>query len=384
MPTTLFFTAFEPSGDHLAAPVIRELLSRRPGLRVRAFGGPRMREAGADVVEVTTEDAHMGFPTAAKIREHFHLNARIDRWLSANPIDLHVPVDSPAANFPICKLTRARETPIVHLAAPQMWAWASWRIRKLRRLTDLVLCLLPFEPEWFRSRGVEARFIGHPIFERELDGEALRARGEAFPAPSGGGARVALLPGSRPKEWTHNFPILLRAFDRLRNDRPGTVGVVTASSARAEAELRRIADAEVGRWPDDLLLAQDAVDGAALWSDLCLAVSGTVTLQLSRATAPMALVYHIAPWQYHALGRWIIRSHSATLPNLIAGRRIVPEFVPCTGDGAAYIEAAAALLADPAALERQRADLQSLVCEPFNGKRAASEAAGAILEKLRA
>lgn len=382
MTTTIFFTAFEPSGDNLAAPVIRELLARRPDLRIRAFGGPKMQAAGAEVIEVTTEDAHMGFPTIAKIREHFHLNARIDRWLTDNPINLHVPVDSPAANFPICKLTRARETPIVHLAAPQMWAWASWRIRKLRRLTDLVLCLLPFEPEWFKSRGVDARFIGHPIFEKPLDATTLAGQAATFPTPSGGGAKLALLPGSRPKEWTHNFPILLRAFDRLATDRPGSVGVVTASSQRAERELRAIAGATVGRWPEGLMLAHEAVDAAARWADLCLAVSGTVTLQLARAVAPMALVYHIAPWQYHALGRWIIRSHSATLPNLIAGRRIVPEFVPCTGDGQPYIEAAAALLADPAARERQRSDLNALVCAPFAGKRASSDAADAILAKL--
>lgn len=384
MPPTILVTAFEPSGDHLAAPVIREMLARRPDLRILAYGGPRMQAAGAEAVEITTEDAQMGFPTLAKIREHLRLNARIDQWLTSHPIDLHLPVDSPAANFPICKLTRARGTPIVHLAAPQLWAWAPWRIRKLRRLTDLVLCLLPFEPDWFQARGVQARFIGHPIFEKPLDAAAIAAQIATFPVPSSGGAKLAILPGSRPKEWKHNFPILLRALDRLRAERPGTVGVVTASSARAETELCALAAAHPGGWPADLHLAHDAVDAAARWADLCLAVSGTVSLQLARAAAPMALVYHIAPWQYHAIGRWIIQSHSATLPNLIAGRRIVPEFVPCTGRASAYLDAASKLLADPAPRERQREDLRTLVRDPFETHRPTSDAADAILEKLRA
>ncbi len=381
MPTILF-TAFEPSGDNLAAPVIRELLARRPDLRILAFGGPKMRAAGATLVESTTDDAQMGLPGLAKIREHLAINKRIDAWLTANPIDLHVPVDSPAANFPICKLTRRRSTPIIHLAAPQMWAWASWRIHKLRRLTDLVLCLLPFEPEWFSTRGVRAQFIGHPMFDRPIDDAAIAAQIATFPASSGG-PKLALLPGSRAKEWSHNFPILLRTLARLTAEHPGAAAVVAASSERAERELRAIAELH-GGWPANLHLAHDAVDAAARWADLCLAVSGTVSLQLARARAPMCLVYHIAPWQYWVFGRWIIQSHSATLPNLIAGRRIVPEFVPCTGRASAFTDAASRLLADAAGRNQQRRDLDTLVCAPFSGMHPSSEAADAILALLSA
>ncbi|MFN7022873.1 MAG: lipid-A-disaccharide synthase, partial [Phycisphaerales bacterium] len=182
----LLFTAFEPSGDDHAAPVIAALRSRHPRLPIYAWGGPKMEAAGATIVERTGDDAVMGMPGLAKVLEHSRINRRIDDWLDDHRITVHVPVDSPAANFPICALTKARGAKAVHLVAPQIWAWGQWRLKKLKRLTDLVLCLLPFEEEWFQARGVPARFIGHPLFDRTPDVAAADARiaagGGTFPS----------------------------------------------------------------------------------------------------------------------------------------------------------------------------------------------------------
>ena len=165
----LLFTAFEPSGDDHAAAVVAELRRRHPDLPIYGWGGPKMERAGATIIERTGHDAVMGMPGLAKILEHKRINGRIRRWLDQNPVAVHIPVDSPAANFPICKMTKARGIRVVHLVAPQIWAWGPWRIKKLRRLTDLVLCLLPCEEAWFLTRGVRAKFIGHPLFDHPLD-----------------------------------------------------------------------------------------------------------------------------------------------------------------------------------------------------------------------
>lgn len=372
----ILFTAFEPSGDDLAANVIRALRRRAPEAPIRAWGGPRMRDAGADVIEQTGADAVVGMPGPAKIMEHVRLNKRIAAWMDQNSVALHVPVDSPAANFPICKIAKQRGVKVAHLAAPQTWAWASWRVRKLRRLTDHVLCLLPFEEPWFRSRGVPATFVGHPIFDEPLDRDRMSARAESFPQ---GSPRLAIMPGSRPKELERIVPLLLEVYRRLARTRPQQVGVVAVQDEPAERRVREIA-ARRGGLPDSIAFTHQGVDAAAAWADLALTKSGTVTLHIARQRAPMVVVYRTPALPYLLVGRWLISTPDRAMPNLIAGERIVPEFIPHVGGPAPITRAAEALLQDDAARTRQREALDD-VAHKFEG-RPAADVAAEMLAKL--
>lgn len=378
----ILFTAFEPSGDDHASSVIAELRRRHPELPIYAWGGPKMERAGAVIVERTGDDAVMGMPGLAKIIEHKRINARIARWLDANPVALHVPVDSPAANFPICALAKARGIRVVHLVAPQVWAWASWRIKKLRRLTDLVLCLLPFEEAWFLTRGVQAKFIGHPLFDEVIDGEALDRRAAAQPwGGRTGQPRLALMPGSRPKELSGSFPILLDAFRRLRQVFPQAVGVVAATKPEVAAALRERAS-QLGGWPEGLEMVAGETDAVIRWCEAALVVSGTVTLQVAKQRRPMVTFYRFNRVVYHMLAKWLVSTPYFTLPNLIAGKRIVPELIPYfTRDGEELAMAAVRLLRAPGAMEDQRAELAE-VCRRLEGRAAARAAADAIEEMI--
>jgi lipid-A-disaccharide synthase len=338
-----------------------------------------MEAAGANVIERTGDDAVMGMPGLAKIREHTRINTRLAAWLDrqrdqGEPIALHIPVDSPAANFPICALAKKRGIRVMHLVAPQVWAWGSWRVRKLRRRTDLVLCILPFEEEWFRRRGVPARFIGHPLFDDALDTQRLDALSETF---GDGTPRVALMPGSRPGEIGDNFPILLDAFRRLSAQFPGLRGVVAATKPQVEERVRLLAEA-TGGWPDNLITVSGQTDAVVRWCELALVVSGTVTLQIAKQLRPMVIVYNLTTVQ-RALIKLILSTEFITLPNLISGRRIVPEFVPHWGGPERIIAEAARLLDHPDQADRQRQDLAKLI-EPFRGKNARVLAANAIEE----
>ncbi|MBL8762698.1 MAG: hypothetical protein JNM07_00325 [Phycisphaerae bacterium] len=378
-PGAVLFTAFEPSGDDHAAPVIAEIRARRPDLTVYAWGGPKMQRAGATVVEFTGQSAVMGLPGPSKIVEHLRLNRRIADWLRTHRVDLHVPVDSPGANFPICRLTKARGIRVVHLVAPQMWAWGPWRVAKLRRLTDLVLCLLPFEEQWFRTRGVPARFVGHPLFDEALDVDAVTARAARIPG-SNAKPRVLLLPGSRPSEISRCFPVLLDAFRRLRHDFPGLVGCVASTRHQVEADIRGLAQSR-GGWPDGLSVVVGDTDAAIAWSEVALVVSGTVTLQIARQRRPMVAMYRPGKLVYHALARWLVSTPLFTLPNLIAGRGVIPEFIPHFGDGEALAVAVIRLLRQPGLQETQVAALEE-VCARFRGLSAARTAADEILRAL--
>lgn len=394
-PPGVLFTAFEPSGDDHACAVIAELRQRHPDLPIFAWGGPKMAAAGAAVIERTGDDAVMGVPGCKKIVEHIRINGRIKRWLAtegkSHGVVLHVPVDSPGANFPICKITRRRGLKIMHLVAPQIWAWAPWRIRKLRRLTDQVLCLLPFEQQWFLDRGVSAKFIGHPLFDRPLDEAALDERAAAITAqtPASATPRLAIMPGSRPSEMQSCFPILLDAYRRLKADFPQTAAVVAATRPEAADRLREIA-AESGGWPADLTVVSGDADAVIRWCDYALVASGTVTLQIARQRRPMIAVYRPGKLMYYTLGRWLVSTEVFTLPNLIAsgggssgGRvhRIIPEFIPHFGDGEDLAVEVIKLLRRSGYADEQRKDLDA-VCRRFEGYHAGVNAADAIEQML--
>gem|GEM_PF-167212 len=362
----ILFTAFEPSGDDHASAVIAELRRRDPDLPIWAWGGPKMEAAGAELVQRTGEAAVMGIPGISKVREHARINRRVSAWLVRHPVSVHVPVDSPAANFPICAIAKRNGCKVVHLVAPQIWAWASWRIRKLRALTDLVLCLLPFEEEWFRARGVPSRFIGHPLFDTTLDADELDARAEGL---GDGSPRVALMPGSRPREISRNFPLLLDAFCALRADQHDLRGVVAATNDAAAQRLGEMVRSR-GGWPDGLELATGQTDVVVRWCDLALVVSGTVTLQVARQARPMVIVYKSSRFMYLVVSQWIVSTRYFALPNLIAGRCIVPELIPHFGSAEPIFKLARDLLNSEESASRQRAELSRLA-ERFEGHHAA-------------
>lgn len=372
----ILFTAFEPSGDDHAAIVIAELRRRHPEMPIYAWGGPHMEKAGATIVERTGHDAVVGIPGVGKIIEHLRINRRIEEWLDRNRIALHVPVDSPDANFPICRLARDRGARVVHLIAPQLWAWREGRIRKLRRLTDLVLCVLPFEEDWFISRRVPARYVGHPLFNQPLDLAELDRR--AAPLPQGQ-PKLALMPGSRPGEVKRSFPPLLDAFNRLRRDFPAMRAVMAVTKPQVEEELRMRARS-LGGWPEGLSVVAGDTDAVVRWCDMALVASGTVTLQVARQSKPMITFYQFSRWYkplIAVLKMLVFSTRLFTLPNVVMGRRIVPEFVPHYGDGQDLAVGIYRLMRQPGFAEDQRAALDA-VCRKFESHRAGPLSADAI------
>jgi lipid-A-disaccharide synthase len=403
----ILFTAFEPSGDEHAAPVVAELRRLLPGVPIWALGGRRMESAGAELIEKTTDDSAMLAGALSKVGRQLALRRRLKRWLDEHPVLIHVPTDSPAANWGICKMVKRRwggrradvsglgdstghhSMPplgrVVHLVCPQVWAWATWRVKRLIRWSDLTLCILPFEPAWLEKHGVRAKFIGHPLFDAPLDAEAMTWAAAGFPH---GRPRVAMLPGSRPGEVSANWPIMRRALEILQQSHPHAAAVVAAAGDQTARMLREMP----GDWPARWKLVTGQTDAALHWADVALTASGTATLHVARHRKPMTVLYHVPAWQWHAVGRWIIDTRTFTLPNLIAvGPRpdreghIVREFVPLLG-GVAEAPAVAAELAsladDVDKRQRQTAALDA-AARRFDGHHAGREAAEAIAALIR-
>ena len=376
-PRGLLFTAFEPSGDQLAAPVIARLRAMRPDLPIHAIGGPRMAAAGATLIESTGEHAVMLLGALSHAMEHRRRVKRLAGWLAANPIVGHVPVDSPAANWAICNLVRSMQpqAKITHLVTPQIWAWGGWRIKKLRRLTDHVLCILPFEPAWLKERGVTGTFVGHPLY---TDLAATIHDAPKIDLPPGS-PRLALLPGSRPSEHRRNWPTMLAAYEELAKKHAGLTGIVAAVDDAAMQRLRTI---EPRAWPASLHVKVGAVDDVLRWCDTALVVSGTATLHTAVFEKPMVVLYNVSRLTWNLLGRLLVSTRTFSLPNLIAqsqgNGRIVPEFVPHFGAVAPVADAVGALLSDAELRTEQVRDLR-VVGDAFRGLRFAEQAAQVIV-----
>lgn len=343
-----------------------------------------MEAAGAEMVERTADDGAMGLGALSKAMTVRGTISRLKRWFRQYRVIGHVPVDSPAANFPIAKVMHAGGARVIHLAAPQLWAWAPWRARKLRACTDLVLCLLPFERNWFAQRKIPARFIGHPILSRSLDDADLARRASALPR---GGPRLLLLPGSRSAEVQRNIRLLHDAFVELQGRHAGATGLIVA----ANADLARIARRRVPVFPTGLSMgiggAGEAgeeqrlpLEAAIRWCDLAIAVSGSVTLDLVRQHKPMVGVYKAG--LLSVIGaKVLLTTPHRLLPNIIAGRRIVPEFVPWAGGCGPIVNAAAELLRDSRNLAHQAEEL-ARIAKAYEGRTPEVEAAEAINEVL--
>ncbi|QDU70778.1 lipid-A-disaccharide synthase [Mucisphaera calidilacus] len=377
----ILLTAFEPSGDILGASLVKALRRRQPDIRFKALGGPRLQEAGCEIIEQTTDDPAMLLDAARKVVDHRRRIQRLRAYLEQNPVDAVIPIDSPAANWDVCQATRdlLPDARIIHLVAPQLWAWGRWRVNKLRRLTDRVLCLLPFEPDWFQARDVPATFVGHPLFDRINDDPPTPHDCLSKPA----GKRLALLPGSRSAEVAFNWETMTRVARTLHQQFPDLHVVIPASDERREKQIRQHpATASLDHCADIIVGHADAVYD---WADAALIVSGTATLEALGHSTPTVVLYNVRYLTWLFIGRFLTTTRTYSLPNLISEwlgeGRVVPEFIPHFGRPEPVADAVRNLLTNPEAVAQQR-QLYTRVHEAFGNQRFKDLAADAVLQAI--
>ncbi len=355
-------TAFEPSGDALGAMAARGVLAQDDTIRIVGLGGKEMEEAGVELLAHTADKAAMGLHALSEVMRVKRLVDTVKHWLNENTASLHVAVDSPAANFHVCKLARHHQMNVVHLAAPQMWAWAPWRIKKLRRLTDHVMCLLPFEPAWFKERGVDATFIGHPAMS-SCDMKALQLKGDS--------PKVLLLPGSRSGEIASNLPMQMRVLDILRREFP----TASACIACRSEDIERVKPNTL-----DIPIVGDKLHEALEWADIALTTSGTVSLHVMQHAVPMVGMYRVG--LISRIGaKILLNTPYRLLPNLIAGEEVVPEFIPCGNEAHAIAKRVIHLLKNPNELDAQRRMLSEEAAQ-YASHQPQEEAASIILNHV--
>lgn len=348
----VFLSVGEPSGDLHGANLISQMRNRRPDIGCVGFGGPRMAEAGCELLAEITGFAVMWLWQAViRIPKFLMLLHQADQYFKTQRPSAVVLVDFPGFNWWVARRAKARGIPVFYYGVPQIWAWAPWRVRKLKRLTDHVLCKLPFEPDWFAQFGCNAHFVGHPYFDelasRQLDQQLIeRLREPASPL-------VALLPGSRTQEVTANLPLMITAAQEVANI-CDDVRFAIASYNDAQCQLAQeiLRDKHA---PVQIFVGKTAelIEAA----DACVACSGSVSLELLYHTTPAIIVYRISRWAYALQDRFRLAKY-ITLVNLLACQNIdrrtpcsqnvpFPEYLIWKDDTAAIARDLVKLLTDP-------------------------------------
>jgi lipid-A-disaccharide synthase len=317
----IFFSVGEPSGDLHGANLIRELKRRRDDFEFVGYGGPRMAAAGCQLHEDLTKFALMWFfRVLLKLHYFWGLASRADRYFRHSRPDAVVLIDYPGFNWWIARRAKAHRIPVFYYGTPQIWAWAGWRIKKMRRFVDHVLCKLPFEEPWYRERGCRATYVGHPYFD-QLRGETLDA---AFMAEqrSGLGPLVAILPGSRTQEVKSNFGYFLKAAKLVRQQVPtARFSVASYKASQAEFVREQLKGVDL---PIEVHVGRTAELIAA--SECTMAVSGSVSLELLYHTKPSVILYYISPLAFF-VQRFFRKVRYITLVNLLVTDDLFPKKV---------------------------------------------------------
>ena len=370
--------AGEASGDLLAAHLMAALKQKLPDARFVGIGGPKMQREGLEAWWPAEKLAVRGY---AEVLRHYREIAGIRRQLISRLIkekpDVFIGIDAPDFNLAVERKLKARGIPAIHYVSPSVWAWRGGRVDKIGRAVSHMLAMFPFEPAIYESRRIPVSYVGHPladVFPLEGGRAAARARLELADDQ----AIFALLPGSRQSELQYMGELFIETAKRLHERFPAALFLVPLVSRETrnqfEEALWKVGAQEL---PIKMLFghAQDALAAA----DCALVASGTATLEAALLKTPMVIAYRMSPWSWRLMKRMRYQPWVG-LPNILAGRFVVPEFLQDEATPDNLAQALGNLLVDAPVRARLEAVFDGIHRQLRQGT--AEKAAAAILPYL--
>jgi lipid-A-disaccharide synthase len=365
----------EASGDMYAGALASELRQRAPAAEIFGFGGPRLREAGGRLIGDYGPFSVTGITEAVRVvpRSFAMLRKLVDTARELRP-HVFVAIDFPDFNFKLMAALRRLGIPIVYYVSPQLWAWRPGRMETMKAYVDRVLVIFPFEEALYREAGVGVQFVGHPLVDLIETGQDrgafLRHYGLTPDRPT-----VALLPGSRRNELERIVPVVTEALPAIRAHVPDVQFVVACAPGMADSLFAPLMHGQ----PDGrLVLVRDRTDDVLASSDVVITASGTATIQCTLHEKPMVVVYRVSPLTYR-LGKPFVRVDTFAMPNLVAGRRVVPELIQDGFTAERTAAEAVTLLTDVGRRDEMRSALAQVRAQ-LGGPGASARAAETVIE----
>ncbi|CAN7284521.1 lipid-A-disaccharide synthase [Caballeronia sp. dw_19] len=380
-PLRVAMVAGEPSGDLLAASLLGGLNERLPaGTQFNGIGGPRMTAVGFDAHWPMDKLTVRGYVEALKhIPEILGIRNELKRQLLAEPPSVFIGVDAPDFNFGLEHALRDAGIPTVHFVCPSIWAWRGGRIKKIVKAVDHMLCVFPFEPALMEKAGIASTYVGHPLADEIPLVPDVEGARRALGLPEGGPI-IAVLPGSRRSEIALIGPTFFDAMELMQRREPGVRFVMPA----ATAALRELLQPLVAAHPNlALTITEGKAQVAMTAADAILVKSGTVTLEAALLKKPMVISYKV-PWLTGQIMQRQGYLPYVGLPNILAGRFVVPEILQHFATPEALADATLKQLND----EANRATLTEIFTEMHHALRQntaqrAAEAVAQVLETRR-
>ena len=386
-PFTVYFVAGERSGDNHGAALLTALRARAPEMRFVGRGGPKMRAlAGGNFRDWTDDTAVVGLWEVIKrypfFREQFH--DTISEIEAARPSAI-ILIDYPGFNLRLARVLHLKfpELRIVYYISPQVWAWNQRRVSQMAQSIDLMLCIFPFEPEFYEASGLRAIFVGHPmmsVIPSEVEGsrgESLKPTSTVVDSPRDD-KLVGLFPGSREREVKKIFPVMRQAATELLHQNHNLRFVVSAASERL-ADLIR-ADL-CGKHAEKFSIVMGDARSVMAGVNVGMVASGTATLEAALSELPFVLIYRVA-WLTYLAARLVVKVKYLGMPNVLVNREIVPEFIQHKAQPRSIAAAVGRLLTDKTARARMLADFAN-VAQKLGRSEASANAAEAIMTELR-
>ncbi len=326
-PLRIGIVAGEISGDTLGAGLIRELKSRFPDAEFIGICGPQMQAEGGVSLFPLERLSVMGLvEVLGRLRELFGIRDELVRHFTEVKVDLFIGIDAPDFNLRLSALLKPLGIATVQYVSPSVWAWRQGRVEGIRACIDLVLCLLPFEKQFYDAHAVLAAFVGHPLADAlPLENDTAAARAQLGLDPAG--EFIALLPGSRGGEVNRIGPDLFAAARLIRDRRPQARFIIPAINAARRADIERLlAEAALDAEIFDSRLGAGVGRQVMAAADAVVLASGTATLEAMLLKKPMVVAYRLH-WLSFLIIRLMVKSRFVSLPNLLAGEELVPELL---------------------------------------------------------
>ena len=374
MARNVMIVTGEVSGDIYGGLLAAEMMKLNPDIKVSGVGGERMRAAGVSTFLDSNDISVVGFWEAITHLKRLRRALRyVQRRIKQVRPDLLILIDYPGMNLRLASYANHMGLRVMYYVSPQVWAWGRNRIRIIKHSVDKMVVILPFEEEIYKAEGVDVSYVGHPL----IDIVKTTLDRDSFLGSIGlqdGQRLVALLPGSRPQEIKHHTRPLVETAAILRERLPST-DFVFVSLPSFENLVRR----EIEATGEEIRISSEHRYETLKHSDLAITCSGTATLEVALLGTPMIVIYKLALFSW-ALGRMIVKVPHISLANLVAGERVVPEFLQNAVRPGALADEAASILTVAARRERIIGELEQVKAKLGDG--GASEKAARLALSL--
>lgn len=324
LPLRIGIVVGETSGDLLAADLCKELKRRQIPFSVSGIAGPELQQQGVRSLFPMERLSVMGLGEILKqLPQLLRCRREITEYFIAHPPDVFIGVDAPEFNLDLEKKLKKHGIPTLHYVSPSVWAWRRWRLKKIAKAVDLMLCLFPFEKCFYEEHDIPVQFVGHPSADEipcTIDSLAAR-KTLGLPESS---AIIAILPGSRRNEINYLGELFLKTAQRCYQQNPKLVFVVAMVNREREQQFLQLAKQITPDLPLRLVRGQSRQVMAA--ANVVLLASGTATLEAMLLKKPMVVAYRMSKLSYW-MAKLLIKVDYIALPNLLAKKLMVPEFI---------------------------------------------------------